>query len=137
MPEEYSCVVLFAVGLWNHRTGPRAVLLPEALAVVDKPAVKTLPIPQAFDSTIDLKGIFIVLRTGNFFFFFFFKLSADNLTQHFPCILVLGKSHGCPSIFSELLLIFKTLTVFACCVFPPSSSPQAEVLFAIVLFTLL
>lgn len=44
------------------------MLLPEALAMVDKPVVKTLPLAQAFDSTINLKDIFIVLRTRNLFF---------------------------------------------------------------------
>lgn len=87
--------MLFAVGLWDPLWDrSQATLLPEALPMVDKPRVKPLPVAQASDSTINLKGIFIVLRTGNLGAFVLMR-SPDNLTQHFPCTLVLGKSHGC------------------------------------------
>lgn len=96
--------------------GRRAVLLPEALAMVDMPTVKTLPGAQAFDSTINLNGIFTVQRTGHFLIFLMHS-------PHFPCALVLGRGHGCSSP-RGYFGFFK----------PSPYSPSAEIPFPIVPF---
>lgn len=107
------CFLLCDSGI-PHGAGPRAALLPEALAMVDKPTVKTFPIAQAFDSTINLTGIFTVPRTGHFFFFYCFDALIWQFNSAFPLCSRAGKEPW-QLIFSGLLLIFKTLTVLPLC----------------------